>query len=49
MNFVTFKAKLPGNMSRRYVYNDIISIIIVSVAMTIKVTTDNMQAIKVAL
>ena len=36
-------------MSRTYVYNDIISIIIVSVAMAIKVTTDNLQAIKVAL
>ena len=33
-------------MSRTYIYNDII---IVSVAMAIKVTTDNMQAIKVAL
>ena len=43
------KAKFPGDMSRTYVYNDIISIIIVSVAMAIKVTTDNMQAIKVAL
>ena len=36
-------------MSWSYVYNDIISIIIVSVAMAIKVTTDNLQVIKVTL
>ena len=36
-------------MSWSYVYNDIISIIIVSVARAIKVKTDNMKAIKVTL